>query len=392
MQSNPYGNLKIKPSAHGPKLFSADANVSTSSSQVGTDDTSLQSLLAVDSSYIGGGGTFRARAAGSLSASRSRPLARDRGQSNRSTSLNTSITNSSSMMRTAKASPMPILSMSQPRGVVEYSNDKFSEMLNRSLQQDKLASSQLENTRSPATNKENDHTQAGHSKEERSDGVLDGVSRDDTLNISHEHHGASSGAGGFGRHPRTIPYEHTSESSAAGVFGRMSNGFGTSSDRSVANRFGGFGGSSVDNTTSAASNGLGDGISNGNGFGDSYVRGSMGHSAQHGPGSEASASAHGDSMSEANGKGDEKWTWKYQNYTFTADREPKGLEIPENFTVHKVFDRDQVGIRMLVRCIAYVPVQSDWSCAQVLLLFAAWMADDVFFFLNRVRRLGMRAA
>lgn len=244
--------------------------------------------------------------------------------------------------------PRESLSMSQPRGVVEYSNDKFSEMLNRSLQQDKLASSQLENTRSPATNKENDHTQAGHSKEERSDGVLDGVSRDDTLNISHEHHGASSGAGGFGRHPRTIPYEHTSESSAAGVFGRMSNGFGTSSDRSVANRFGGFGGSSVDNTTSAASNGLGDGISNGNGFGDSYVRGSMGHSAQHGPGSEASASAHGDSMSEANGKGDEKWTWKYQNYTFTADREPKGLEIPENFTVHKVFDRDQfVEVRFL---------------------------------------------
>jgi hypothetical protein len=50
-------------------------------------------------------------------------------------------------------------------------------------------------------------------------------------------------------------------------------------------------------------------------------------------------------MSEAGGKGDAKWTWQYDKddtFTFTADREPIGLEIPKNFTVDKTFDGGQV--------------------------------------------------
>jgi hypothetical protein len=283
VQSNPYGNLKIKPSAHGPTLFSADPNVSISRSQAGSEDSSLQSLVAADSPYISGRGTFRARVAGSLSTSRARPLARDRGQSSRSSSLNNSLNNSSGMMRTAKASPMPSLSMSQPRGVIEYSNDTFSEMLNRSLQHDKQ-SSELENTRSPATNKENDHMQASHSKEERSGGhsvLPGGASRDVTWDSAQ---GDGLGNDLEGHVPPIV----------------FPNGFETPGARA--------------------------------------------HSGQHSVGSEPGA-APGGAMSEPGGKGDVKWTWQYDKddtFTFTADREPDGLEIPKNFTVHKTFDGGQV--------------------------------------------------
>ena len=281
VQSNPYGNLKIKPSAHGPTLFSADPNMSLSRSQAGSEDSSLQSLVAADSSYISGRGTFRARVAGSLSTSRRAT----RGQSNRSSSLNNSLNNCSGMMRTAKASPMPSLSMSQPRGVVEYSNDTFSEMLNRSLQNDKQ-SSEPENTRSPATNKENDYTQASHSKEERSGGhsVLP--------------RGASRNVTGLGNdlvgHVPLSVFPNGSE-------------FGNSER-------------------------------------NSDTPGARAHSGQHGVGSEPDA-APGDAMSEAGGKRDGKWTWQYDKddtFTFTADREPYGLEIPKNFTVRKTFDGGQV--------------------------------------------------
>lgn len=200
VQTNPYGNLKIKPSAHAPTLFSADPNVSTSQSHAAHDDSPLRSMLATDSPYMSGGGTFRARAAGSLSASRSRAVARDRAH-NASMSMNNSLNNS---MRTARPSPSPNLSMSQTRGrAVDYSklsSDKFSDLLDRSLARDKDQSQISDTTHTPATNKENDNKQASQGKDERppaamlggpshSHSVFGGVSRDDTtLNGSHHLH------------------------------------------------------------------------------------------------------------------------------------------------------------------------------------------------------------
>jgi len=190
VQSNPYGNLKIKPSAHGPTLFSADPNVSTSQTHSGHDASPFRSILATDSSYRSSGGTFRARAAGSLSASRSRPLARDRGHvgQNSSMSINNSLNSS---MRTARPAPSPNLSMSQTRGSdIKQSRENFTDMLERSLlnKEQLQLTSQIDTTRSPATNKENDHTQASNSKDERA---------------------ADVSISGFGEVSRDIPTMHT---------------------------------------------------------------------------------------------------------------------------------------------------------------------------------------
>uniref|UniRef100_A0A7S4KW21 Peptidase S59 domain-containing protein n=1 Tax=Guillardia theta TaxID=55529 RepID=A0A7S4KW21_GUITH len=159
VQSNPYGNLKLRPSNSetAPRLFSSDPHAQISS------DTGNNSPLRSSFSqppHAGLGGTFRARAAGSNSASRGKT-------SIRPTRIDGSLSLSgpvpSGQIRPAKASPSPgLISSSTPSLRLRPSagswSTKFSEMLER--KESSNVEKQLFQSESPAVGKENDNLQA----------------------------------------------------------------------------------------------------------------------------------------------------------------------------------------------------------------------------------------
>lgn len=296
VQTNPYGNLKIKPSAHGPTLFSADPNVSTSKPLDSTNESPLRDIRTPDASYVNNTGTFRARAAGNLSAPRARQRVGMGGFNNSGSTPNASPLNA----RFARPAPSPNFSMSQTRGrAVDYSNPtKFSDLLDRSLEQSKSNRSQLSlsTTRSPATNKENNHMQATNGTAHGSNsGMATSLSDGDAanhdgglLNTSHELNGT----------PKMVRHKADDNSLLPGLDNTMSNGAGVGAS--------------------------------GNAEGLLMEQGGGGRDG---------------------GGRDVKWEWKDGNMstTFSSEFEPQGLEIPQNFTVRKVFDRgdEYVEVRFL---------------------------------------------
>lgn len=108
VQTNPYGNLKLRPNseANAPTMFSSDPNVRTSSLSSGDRGTLSGFPASLASPRVRSGGTFRARAASSL---RATPLRRPAGTLGGNASLNSSgggTSMSQSLFRqSAQASP-----------------------------------------------------------------------------------------------------------------------------------------------------------------------------------------------------------------------------------------------------------------------------------------------